>query len=163
MEGFSGDGFVPQVKSLEINFSTITHGRYFIPDVTYYLCIVQTAGSVTDDLAIAAGSQLDEILDSKINDDFGFQILSKVRTKLVNAYEHSTAGLQHCVSSQMSVRLPKEILNVLNRGVGTERDQNIHLVMVGRVLAYTGDTLAIWHRASYQWLIQERQKTVQIR
>jgi hypothetical protein len=85
MEGFSGDGFVPQAKSIDLMVSTITHGRYYIPDVTYYLCVVQTAGSITENLAISAGPTIDEILDGKISDDFGFNILTKVKTKLVNA------------------------------------------------------------------------------
>ena len=106
------------------------HQRMYSESVFHYLpLVVQTVGTITDTVDIAASDILDVNLDACINDVFGFQRLrnvTQVARRVPSEDASGAAGLEYGV--QTTVMIPGNIIQLLNKESETERLQNLFFV-----------------------------------
>jgi hypothetical protein len=117
------------VKFIEIDIrarETIT-GNYF----SFLPIVVQTAGTFTSTVDLSAG-QVQEHLNSAIDDDFGYQIIGKQSCS--KEISDSATGTY----VQRRVVIPQNIIQLLNKEVGTERLQSLYFGIAGVQGATTG-------------------------
>jgi hypothetical protein len=117
-----------KAKILAVN---VTHRCYSEENFAIMPLIIQTAGTITDSVAIAQPTQ-DVGLDSAIDDVFGYQPLSKfLRTsrRVPTRDAQAAAGTEHAL--QFAYTIPGNILQILNKELETERLQDLYVVLHG--------------------------------
>lgn len=120
----TNDGQKPKVSS--IKFHLRIYSRY-----TFGICpiVVQTAGAFTDTVDIDSYN-IDEILDSAVDDVFGYQVVSPCGlAKRVPTDDSTAVGLNFGI--QRTVEIPGNILQIINREVESERLQALIFGFVG--------------------------------
>jgi hypothetical protein len=155
LEALGGtDGKSPYVKSITFHVRAYSGSG----DSTFILIpvVVQTAGTFVDTANLTA-RQIHELLNSACDDVLGYQVLGvphvarKVPDDAINAYHWGC---------EFAVRIPGNLLNVLNKELETERLQDLYFALVGVPNSGANDLyIETWYTFEYI----ERRKTVQLR
>lgn len=122
----SGDG-----QKLKIS-KILSHVRAKSADIFGIgAAIVQTAGTISDTVDIASPSILDSLLDGVIDDVYGYQIVTPFGVSRSVPGDDPTANTTQHQAREFSVRIPGNIIQLLNKELETERLQNLYLVFYG--------------------------------
>lgn len=92
--------------------------------------IVQTAGTVSDTVDLDFNT-IRQSLDSAISDVYGYQTLGNFRfPKRVPADDYTSSSPEH-FGTELTLELPQNIRQLLNKETETERLQDLYFVIVG--------------------------------
>ena len=134
LEAISSDGVKPHVSSMEVILrleeQVAGSKKFAIQPV-----VVQSAGTFTDTVDQNV-STIDEALDAAIDDEFGYQKIGSIR----NSKIHPFSGLDQI---ETKVQIPRNLINLLNKEVSTERLQSLILGIVGHA-EITGTIVCTW-------------------
>lgn len=129
-ENFLGsDTNHPIIKGMKvytrINSTNETNPKHF----SVWPCIVQTAGTFTDTVN-SAEREVASIVNGCVDDEFGLLPCGGNRmSKLKNMSDDSGLNFTTCIETQFDI--PRNIINLLNKEVNTERLQKLKLALVG--------------------------------
>jgi hypothetical protein len=118
------DGEQANVQSISIQSTVWAYAHFHA-----YPVIIQTGGSITPGLK-STEYTLNEILDGCIDDDFGFQVIGKMKSSVATNqfYDGSSVRLNHRII--FNIDIPKKFLTILNRDTQTERLRHLTLVII---------------------------------
>jgi hypothetical protein len=156
METLVSNGRKPVVSNILIKLQmhqdlSLTSGGIF----STLPIIVQTAGTLTS-YANLATYTISQKLDSSTNDEFGFQRIGNHRvSKFVPS---STSGNRTNVL-QTQFEIPRNIVNLLNKEVSTERLQTLYLGLTGQ----TSNGATIYYNGIIEVTYIEAAKGITIR
>jgi hypothetical protein len=122
-ESLVGDGEKPRITSWIITIRMILD-EAVLDIFTCQPVAVQTAGTFTDTVNLTPGD-IDSLLDSSVDDEFGFQTLGDMRVSKFGCNDGNYTRIE------TRVVLPKNILNLINKEVSTERLQDLLFGLVG--------------------------------
>ena len=121
LESLGTDGMSPKVNRIKF-FARARH-ESSLDHFMIQPMIVQTAGTFTDDASTALRI-IDEMLASTIDDEFGYQNIGDPRVSKAPSGDE----FQFC---NVDFEIPKNIINLMNKQVNTERLQEILLGLCG--------------------------------
>lgn len=143
-EGLVSDGQKPIIKNWKVTMRAQSGAEDFF---SLNPMIVQTNGTFTDtdDQAVTTQAGL---LDGAINDEFGFQKVGSSRVSKVKTPLDAGATPHTYVETQFD--LPRNVINLLNKEVSTERLQSLLLGVTGCCINTAASiTIAIHHEISF--------------
>jgi hypothetical protein len=120
----SGDGFQPKVAYIRF------HLRIYSSDndlFAFQPVIVQTAGTISDTANVAV-TNISAMLDSAIDDVFGHQ---KIGPMKIGRRIPGNSSANNFVGIEVTLEVPANVLEILNREAESERLQNLSFVLVG--------------------------------
>lgn len=148
------DGKRAIVKSYKILVQLYSYGAFNVTPA-----VVQTAGTLTEGLAASNLSKINELLDDRIDDDLGYQILSQTRQGIPVMSVWNGASFFYHYRCSLIIDIPKKIINLLNKESQTERLQELLCVLCVQLTA--SQTLYIQKTEVIEFI--ETAKTITIR
>lgn len=141
-DGLVGDdGQRALVKKLRAHirvYTTINQNPYTMVPI-----IVQTAGTFTDTVDLAEGD-ISVMLDSAIDDDFGFLLITEPKCATSKNTPEDGGPFGYYIW-EMSFDIPKNILALLNKETQTERLQSLILGIAGMQTSTAGVLIMTTH------------------
>lgn len=150
------DGIKPHVK--RIRFFIRAHVSTSDAPFLGQLVVVQTNGTFTDSVNLS-GREISTILDSAIDDDFGFQFIGEPKVSVVKNVSDD-GGLELHYLYEVQVDIPQNLINLLNKETHTERLQDLYMALVG-VTSGTSDVILLKHFYIVDYV--ETRKSITIR
>jgi hypothetical protein len=144
----TGDGIHIEVKNIRLMFRLNKSSH-----ITAVPVVCQTAGNCLDQTDLAQ-RKIQDLLDQSIDDVFGFEMISPVRTS------RSKPDASNYFKIEVTIDLPQRYVQLLNKETETERLQDLYIAIVGIVQNTTGD-LSIYMGADISYT--ETRKTITFR
>jgi hypothetical protein len=122
---------IRNVDGIHMNVRNITiHRRYY--SVKQFCCVgiaVQTVGNLVDTVDIAQ-TVVDEIINQACDDVFGYQVLAPFMAAKRVPIDSDDSDFQFGIES--TIRLPQNLLQILNKETESERLQDLFYAEVFR-------------------------------
>ncbi len=151
------DGIKWQIKAIEIDVLSVSRDIF-----SYSALLVQTAGTITNQTNLST-RRISEMLDTAINDDFGYEVIGKNKTGFYNGIvlDPTLGAASQTTLCKVSFRINfnKRLLSLFNKELSTERLQDLTIVLVGVGI----NAIAISHYYAVRVLYDEVAKDIVIR
>lgn len=129
----SNDGQMPHVNKMKFWIDILVQPSSGVQHAIARPCVVQTAGTFTD-VVDRADFNVQSILAAAIDDEYGFQWIQDSKISRLVTMTDDT-GVEYHKHMRFTIDLPKNIINLLNREVSTERLQELKLALVGACIS----------------------------